>query len=202
MAALITYAIPTQRFETIRDAIGGIIAVELAGQKSITGEIIFNAGVFVERFIPFDNTELPSVNIYFESVNFSNNDHTSQTGDINYIIEVTTSGVNSSTTRADVQACKNCQKLMGKIRAILSAGEYRFLGLTQGIIQNKSIISIKMGQPTANHDSISSVSGQLILKVKANEINAELQPIEIGDIFSKFTVEETDLGIKILTINT
>ena len=90
MAALITYAIPTQRFETIRDAIGGIIAVELAGQKSITGEIIFNAGVFVERFIPFDNTELPSVNIYFESVNFSNNDHTSQTGDINYIIDVTT----------------------------------------------------------------------------------------------------------------
>ena len=57
MAALITYEIQEQNFEKVRDRIGAIIAEEILGQKAITRNDLFDAKVWIERSIPFDNTE-------------------------------------------------------------------------------------------------------------------------------------------------
>ena len=201
MASVINYIIPTQRFETIRDAIGVIIAQELAKQKILTSNTLFDAGVYVERFMTFDNTELPAVNIYFNDAKFSNQDMVSTTAENTYYIDVTTSSYDTSTNRGDKLASINCHKLLGVIRAILSSGEYRFLGLAQGIVQNKSITALEMSSPQPVGDGLHIISGRVSIKIKANETNNDLSSIALTEIFTNFTIEETGLGNKITILN-
>lgn len=202
MASVINYIIPTQKFETIRDAIGVILATELAKQKTLTTNILFDAPVYVERFVPFDNTEIPAVNVVYNDTKFTNQDHLSQTGESTYYIDVVTSANDSTSIRGDKQASINCQKLLGVIRAILSAGEYRFLGLAQGIVQNKTISDITISQPSFNGDSLHTISGRLTIRIKANETNSDLASIVLTEIFTNFTIDETGLGYKITILNT
>lgn len=201
MASVINYIIPTQRFETIRDAIGVIIAQELAKQKTLTTNVLFDAVTYVERFMPFDNTELPAVNVYFNDSKFSNQDHVSATAEMTFYVDVTTSAYDSASNRGDKQASINCHKLLGVLRAILSSGEYRFLGLSQGIIQQRAVTDLQMSAPQPIGDSLHVISGRLTLKIKANEINSDLSSIVLTEIFTNFTIEETGLGNKIKILN-
>ena len=201
MASVINYIIPTQKFETIRDAIGVILATELAKQKTLTTNVLFDAPVYVERFVSFDATEIPAVNVVYNDTKFTNQDHVSQTGESTYYVDVVTSANDSTSIRGDKQASINCHKLLGVIRTILSAGEYRFLGLTQGIVQNKTINSISISQPSSNGDGLHIISGRLEIKIKANESNNDLTSIDLTEIFTNFTIYETNFGNKITILN-
>lgn len=66
MATKITGVIPAQNFEAIRDAIAALLVLELAAQ-TITASV----KVWKERTIPFDLSELPAVNIYFDGAIYS-----------------------------------------------------------------------------------------------------------------------------------
>ena len=201
MAAKLNYIIPTQKFELIRDSIGVILATEIANQKLLTSNNLFDAVTYLERFVAFDPTELPAINVVYNDTKFTNQDMVSQTGENTYYIDVVTSAEDSSTMRGDKQASINCHKLLGVIRTILSAGEYRFLGLAQGIVQTKTISSISISQPSSNSDSLHVISGRLEIKIKANESNNDLPSIDLTEIFSNFTIEETNFGNKITILN-
>ena len=59
----ITQAIPPQAFEIIRNRIGLILAEEIDNQSILTYDPDLDLTVWVERTVPFDKTELPSVNV-------------------------------------------------------------------------------------------------------------------------------------------
>ena len=211
MASIIDNVIPTQRFETIRDLLGVVIATELAKQKTLTTDKLFDAGVWVERSLSFDaGTELPAVNISYKETQYSSKSLTSRLGDNLYTIEVIAKGKETETGRADYSASTQCHKLLGAIAYILSSAEYRFLGLedNQRFVQEMKVVEIKMYPPDPVYNPIHSgdemtvTAGRLIVSVKAGEEVSDLQSFEILDIYTDMQIEESEKGYKITIINT
>lgn len=202
MAALITYAIATQRFESIRDLIGGIIATEFAGQKTLTSNTLFDANVYIERFIAYDRTELPAINVFYVSSKNEAKTRYSDTMINTYYIDVSCYKDATTSERGDKLASIDCQKLLGAIRAILSSAEYQQLGLSSGILQHKEVTEIGITTPTQTNDGLNVITGRVVLTVKANEINGDLSHTHVGEINFNWLIEETNKGNKIKVTNT
>lgn len=208
MASLITISIPTQRFELIRDSIGLIIKEELTNQKLLTSNKLFDANVYIERFVSFNHTELPAVNVIYDETIFSNKDNNSSTGEHQFIIDVVTASEDSSTERGDKLATLDLHKLLGVIRYILDCLEYRFLGLPIGVVQSKMVTKIKSLSPdntynvTISNDSLNSISGRIFLRVRANELTGDLPTQTVTSVRTDFTLEDSGLGYRIVVNNT
>lgn len=213
MASKITSIIPSQRFETIRDAIGLIIKEEFVKQKALTGNVLFDADVYIERSVSFDaSTELPAVNVCFKEVLYSEKDIDSRLGSNIYTIEVTTKAHSTTTAndRADLRAATSLHKLLGAIAYILSSAEYLYLGFTPSsqVIKESLVKGIKIYppdpvyNPTQSTDALSVVSGMVSFQVVAPEVVTDLIGIQLQDIFTNFTIEDTNKGFKIEIINT
>lgn len=208
MASQINTIIPTQRFESIRDVIGLIIAEEFAKQKTLTSNTIFDATIWIERSLSFDAaTELPAVNICYRGTTYSNKDMKSRLGDNVYSIEVTSVGYASATERGDKSASVKLHKLLGVIAYILSSPEYRFLGLNVGIVMQSAVKEIKIYppdpvyNPTQSTDELSTVSGMILFSVNAAEEVGDMTGVEIDEIFSHMKIDNTEKGYKITIIN-
>jgi len=213
MASKITNIIPTQRFETIRDAIGLLLKEEFVKQKALTSNVIFDAGVYIERSTAFDAaTELPAVNICFKETQYSDEDIDSRVGVNKYSIEVTTKAGSSLTagSRSDLTAATDLHKLLGVIAYILSSAEYLYLGFTPAnqVIKSRRVVGIKIYppdpvyNPTQSTDELSVVSGLLMFEVIAPESVSDLVGVPLVDIYKSFTIEESGKGFKIEIINT
>lgn len=208
MASLINYIIPPQRFELIRDSIGLIIATELANQKTLTTNVLFDAKVYIERFISFGQQELPAINVIYDETMFSNKDNYSSTGDMQFFIDVVAVGITGKGIRGDTLASVNLHTLMGTIRVILDSLEYRFLGFEQGVVQSKMVTKIKALSPdntynvTVSNDSLSTISGRIFFKVRANEIVGDLPTQSVTGIDTTFTIEDSGEGYKVVVNNT
>ena len=72
MASIIDGIIPAQQYETIRDKIGLILYEELVNQFTLTTDEDLNVKVFVERFVAFDKTDFPCLNVVFSGGNYDN----------------------------------------------------------------------------------------------------------------------------------
>ena len=68
MASIISGIIPPQQFEIIRNKIGLILFEEIGNQFVLTADEKINAKIFVERFIPFDKTDFPCINVLLKSL--------------------------------------------------------------------------------------------------------------------------------------
>lgn len=202
MAAEINYTIPTQVFETIRDRIGLIITTELAKQYQLTSNTLFNAVVWVERFIAFDETEIPAVNIQFNRSRFTTKNHVAQTAELEYFIDVHLSATDSSSARGDVTATTKLHKLLGAIRYILSSAEYVTLGFTPGTVQRKEVTEIAIAPPTNPTDSAHLIMGRVSFTVQANEVVKQLEGYAVSEINSVAKLEYTEKGYKLKIENT
>lgn len=202
MAAIITNIIPEQNFEKVRDRIGLIIADEFVGQKTLTTNILFDAGVWVERFIPFDNSELPAVNVMFAGTNYENQDPLTSTGINKYYIDVHTHAEDTTSTRGDKVSMQNLHKLLGAIRYILSSIEYRTLGYnTSKFIQNRTVVNIDIYQPKDLGDGLHSATGRITIDVRFNESVGEAQPVDGEEYHTVLKLENTEKGFLYKVIN-
>lgn len=196
------YAIPTQNFEKIRDAIGVILAAEFAAQYTITSNALFQSQIWVERFIPFDVSEMPAILIMLDSIN-ENQDNPGRgfyTG--NYQIQVYTSGFENDSQRGDVLSSFNNHKLIGAIRYILSNPTYVRLGLNTHplTVLGTNISDIQFIKPNSD-DGNNSVVSQLTLQVRFNEDNGKVKPVDFEQVTSQVKLDETEKGY-LLTLTT
>jgi hypothetical protein len=207
MTAKINYIIPQQRFETIRDAIALILKEELAKQKALTTNILFDAGVFIERFVTFDHTECPAINVIYDETLFSNKDNFNNTGEMQFFIDIISVAQDSTTKRGDQLSSENLHKLMGVIRYILDSMEYRLLNLDAGIVQSKKVVRMRALSPdntynvSVSNDSLNSISGRIYFNVRASEAVSFSETITVTEIHSTFTIEDSGLGYKIVVNN-
>ena len=202
MAANINYIIPQQQFELIRDQIGLIIALELSNQYILQPtQDVLNAKVFLERFIPFDDTELPAINIYFDKETFSAKNHLSAVGDLQYNIDCHVLANDEDGKRGDYESSIKLHKLLGTIRYILASAEYLRLGLTAGIVEKKEITSIAVA-PSNVQDSNHINIGRISFSVRSSESVQELSGSPVESIQTNAKIESTDKGYTIKIINT
>jgi hypothetical protein len=191
MAAKITGAIPVQNFESIRDTIASILVLELAAQTLTT-----SLKVWKERIIPFDVSELPAVNVYFDTAPYDNHNAKNRRAVNHYIIDVHVNAKHTTGSDGDTLASVNAQRYAGIIMYILSSAEYYTLGYQPGIIANRRVESVTIGRIQQN-DAMHTVIAQIQFSVTANETVGDLTGMALTYAQTCIKIDTTEKGILI-----
>lgn len=189
--AKITDQIPEQNFEIIRDQIGAILTLELAAQD-VTQDI----KVWTERFISFNQSELPAINVSFDNVPYDNHNPKTRTGENEYFIDIYTKAKhegNSKDEKGDVIASRLAQRIAGIVAYILSSAEYYYLDFEPGLIQSRWISEIKVGK-LQEQDAVHTIVSRVTFKVKANENVGDLTGVAGLIATSQVKLDQTEKG--------
>jgi len=194
MAAIIPAAIPTQSFELIRNRIAEILVQELPAQATFLADTKINATVYVERYVSFDLTELPAVNVSLNRGLYAEQTQKSTDGTYTYNIDCHTSAKSTSAgARGDSLSMFQLQKLLGVCRGILEDTRYNTLGFARPFIESSKITTIDIGNATEG-DATSSVMGRLTLVVRANEQKGVVTPELIAGYDTQVKLGLTEKG--------
>lgn len=137
-------AIEKQLFEQVGLNVGRILAAEISSQATLKNNPLLNAVVWNERFTPFDNSEMPAVNVSFAG--YDNVEYNPVT-DMNkclYNIDVFTSGDaslnnDSEIVTGDLDSRTINKEIVGIIRAVLRSSKYKLLEVPKGRIRTHNI---------------------------------------------------------------
>jgi len=195
------FQIPIQNFEIIRDRIALIIATELENQYDLFGG--FNPSVWIERFIPFDISELPAVNIVLESLNLISKNPGKCTYEAKFNVQVSISSGDLYDQSGDVLSSIDCQKLSGQIRYILENPNNLRLQFhaNPSIVQGNEISEILISKPDEKDGNYSTIS-QLALKIRMEENNGVVVPLTGESYVTSMRIETTNKGLKLVINNT
>lgn len=200
--AKINQIITANNFESIRDRIAQILVLELANQKALTTNVLFDATVWTERFIPFDKTDLPAINVYFVNAPYDNQTPITRRGTNTYHIDIHVSNKHTTGIDGDKNSLLKVQKLLGVISEILSNPIYNTLDFGPGQIRNTTVNEIQVAQPRNDSDANQVATGRVVFQVVANETSSEIQPITASEYQTTVTLGETDKGYFYKIINT
>jgi hypothetical protein len=209
---MIPSVIPQQNFEKIRDRIGLIIFQELENQfdltnntdlerpLEVTGEYPESLLVYIDRVIPFDEAEMPVINVSYNGATYESNNPKYADGANTYFIDfyvkadANEDGVN---TDADRLAAIKLASIMGKVAFILRYSDYKTLGFAPGFIGNTKVASLNNLGPLRNdgqQDSNSCIVGRIVFEVRSIETVATIEPRNMEGFFTTVKLSLTDKG--------
>jgi hypothetical protein len=196
MNALINSQIQPRSFEVIRDQIGAILAVELKKQCELIGNLPdYKVTVWVERFIPFDHTDYPAVNVMLARGVFSGQTAIQADGTYTYNIDAHTKGKSNSAIKGDVLSMKRLQKIIGWCMAILNDPQYLCLGFHRPFIMSSRTGELIIADPEAK-DTEAVAMGRLSHNVKAPETYELSSPPMLAGNETIVKLVETEFGYK------
>ena len=190
---MITQAISPQAFELVRDRIGEILAFELAAQADFTYGEIPDLTVYSERFIPFDNTELPAINISLSRGLLDSQTAIQSDGTYRFNVDVHTLSPSSEGSPGDSEAMYKLHRLIGVVRAILEDPIYKTLGFVPPFVMNRHVDDIAIADPDSQ-DTSSVVMGRLIFVVRVPETVNLIVPNLISGYETNVKLALTDKG--------
>jgi hypothetical protein len=185
--------IQSQAFQVLLIRIGEILAEEVAHQYELLPDEDINAPVFLERFIPFDKTELPVINVSLSQGDLGNQIAFQSNGTYRFAIDCHTSAQNTEENNADSAAMMKLQRLLGLCRAILEDPRYKTLGYPMPFISRRLVESISIAPPNAQ-DAAGTVMGRLSLVVMAPETTSLIVPPLLAGYKTDMKLELTDKG--------
>ena len=195
MAAQITTPIGSRAFELIRQQIGAILADELPQQATLNADPNLNAEVFVERFKPVGDEEVPVVIVGFSDLAPGLKTASSTDGNMTFLIDCYEKAKSTDAEKqADKSATIKLQRLIGVIYGILSHHKYRTLGFQAPFIEHTEIKDIKVAQPKNAKDASSVVMGRIEFIVRAPDKNTASDPVIIDGYSTQALLDLTDLG--------
>ncbi len=198
MSSVINSIIPPQSFEIVRDRIGRIIYEEMANQFALTSNQDFNVQNWIERFLPFDKTELPSINVMLAEGQYSGQTQIQSDGTYRYYIDVYVHAKTDANDAGDSKATFKLHRLLGLCRAIIEDPRYKTLGFTTppGFIMNRHYESLNIREPIQKeHDALSSVMGRLTLSVKVPELPGGFVPtVQVRTTKTTVKLSSTEKG--------
>lgn len=171
MPAKITQEIAPQSYELARDKIVQILQVEMQGQYALNNSNPNIQQVWCERFVSFDETEFPAINVNIARGEYSNANQRKADGWYTINIDVYTTAQTTDDARADKAAMLLMHKIVGMCRAILSSPVYNILDLPVGIVGRTAVDKFFVGAKSQDSvpDALSSVVGRLQFNVLAIE---------------------------------
>ena len=194
MASIIDGIIPAQQYETIRDKIGLILYEELVNQFTLTTDEDLNVKVFVERFVAFDKTDFPCLNVVFSGGNYDNKNTTTVDGEYSFFIDAYCAAKTTTTESGDSKASFKLQRLLGVCRAILENPQYRNLKLDICKTGSVGVKSIAISQPENKQDATSTIMGRLTFNVRALEDTLLLDALPIDNWKTQVKLNLTEKG--------
>lgn len=168
--SVITGIIGEQSFEAVRDRVGAILADELDMQGYLTSDVLFDSTVYLERFVRFNPSELPAVNVSIARGSLDNHDQESTDNTVLIFIECHTKAKSGPGVDGDTKSVKLMQKLIGTCRAILEDSRYKTLGFEPPFVMNRHCVEMLFNVPVTE-DSESTCMGRLVLSVRVPEGN-------------------------------
>lgn len=174
MSAIIDGVLQPQAFEIIRDRIGRIIADEMANQYAQSANQNLNVQNWIERFIPFDETEMPSINVMFAEGAYGGQTAIQMDGTYRYYVDIYHYSKSQKNDGGDARAMRKLHQLLGVCRAIIHDPRYRTLGFAPPFIMNRHVEGIQIKDPTQRESQQQDVNhvvmGRLTVSVKAPEV--------------------------------
>lgn len=195
--ALIPGIIPTQAFETIRDAIASILYTEIRNQETLSGNTyIQEDSYYSERFLKPDETEFPLLNIQFAGGGYGNKDMTRVDGSYVYYIAVYTSSKSDANDGGDKKATHKLHRVLGLIRAILENPIYYNLAFIQPVVLESLVSNIRIPKNDEFTDAAYSIMGYVEYTVRVNEFVNLLEPIPLASSITQVKLYLTDKGYR------
>lgn len=189
----INHIILPQNYEFVRDRIAEIITDELHNQLLLTGEYDIDAEVYVERTTPFDESELPAVNICLDSGSWGNKHQGSVVGTYIFNIDCVTSAKATKSGPGDTASTIKSQRIAGLCRSILEDPIYKTLGFTPPFISKTFCSDIKFGSagsPDAKNIVVSRISFHTVV----NETSDLIIPNLIEGYQTVVKIDNTSKG--------
>lgn len=199
--AVITNIIPPQADELIRDQVGKILRDEITSQMMMynTDAIIY--GVWADRVMPFDENELPAINVSTPKGDYDNWHQGSKDGVFTLFIDVhTQSPADGKTTGGDVLANFAMKRLLGVCQYILSDPQYKTLGFAPGaFIQWVRVIGYDVRPHYVDENgrasaALNTAMGRLVITVKANQTNTLITPVPLQSSITTVQLNSTSKG--------
>lgn len=199
--AVINTQIPQQNFELVQERIGEILANEILNQFTLfptpmallEGLVVWN-----NRYVPFDKSELPAINISLGSGQYGGQTVKSDDGTYQYNIDVFTNAKGTEDENGDQLAVAKLHRILGIVRAILRNPKFKTLGYETppGFIMGiPRVESIQF--PTQDpEDTARNVMGRLVFSVKMPETTELIDPDLIYGYETIVKLAETDKGYR------
>lgn len=196
--SVINKPIKPQAFEIVRDRIGRILADELNNQGQISyDKDLMRVKVWMERFLQFDKTEVPAINVMLAQGDYSGQTAIQHDGTYRYFIDCYFGAKAGTDGPGDVKAMFKLHKLLGVCRAIIMDPRYITLGFAtpKGFIMNRHFESLNIQNPNEReHDADNNVMGRLTLSVKVPEASDPITFTNIKEFVTNVKLDETDKG--------
>jgi len=191
--SVINEIIGEQSFEVVRDRVGEILADELAYQGYLVDNNLFDATVYLERFVRFNASELPAINVSVARGALDNHDQESTDNTVTIFIECHAKAKSGTGVNGDTESVKRMQKLVGTCRAILEDSRYKTLGFAPPFVMNRHCSEMLFNVPVTD-DSESTCMGRLVLSVRIPESNGLAVPRLLNGYQTTVKISTTEEG--------
>ena len=189
--AVINNPILQREFERVRERIFVVLADELPNQATLNpAEPFLSPMIGMERMIRLDKSNGPFVNIKCATGEYSNYKLLAKDGTYTYFIDCYMDGTNTDTKRADTEAQRRLQRLVGVIDGILSSTKYVTLGWERPSISRAEVTEIIFPDDTEQNAS-NYVMARLIYSVRIPETVAEFEPNVIAGYVTQQLIDDT-----------
>ncbi len=193
--SVIDKPIQPQAFEIVRDRLGRILTDELDNQFQIQYDPDLKVKSWIERFVPYDSTELPSINVTMAEGSYGGQTSIQSDGTYKYFVDAYVHAKSTKAMGGDAKATRKLHRLLGVCRAIIEDARYIRLGFAPGFVMNRHIESIQIQNPSnKEHDAESSIMGRLTVIVKVPEVTTYVQPVNLAGLDTTIKLAETDKG--------
>ena len=190
-------AITPRAYELIRDKIGLILATELPKQATLNADTRLNSTVFVERFVPVEDSEILDSALVIVSLSdssFGLETNYTVDGEFTFYIDCYEKAKATAGNKADERASFRLQRIAGVIHGILSDSQFNTLKFARPFIENTTIKSIKIADPKNAMDASSVVMARIEFVVRAAESKQLIDPVPIVGYTTQAVLGLTDLG--------
>jgi hypothetical protein len=192
--SIIKAIIPAQSFEILRDRICEILTDEISNQYTLTQDENLKLKVWRERTIPFDQTELPAVNVMLVRGESENKNAPSVNVTYTFYIECHAKSKTTSSERGDTNASIRNHQITGVVRAILDDAQYKTLGFNPPFIGKKRVLSIDFANAETTTEMLSIAPSRLAFQVTVPETVAMKDISLIAGYQSKLKLNDSEKG--------
>jgi hypothetical protein len=192
--SIITEPIGLGGFEIVRDRIGAILYDELANQLAMRyDEWLDVERVYLGRYVNFNESELPAINVGVGRLDLDNHDVTQADGTGIYWIDCHMGAVSSENIDGGSLAVARMHDLVNVCMGILQHSEYKTLGFAPPFIMYRRVMQLLFNPPETK-DSFSTVVGRIVMHVKAPETFGLYIPRDIESYKTVVKMHESERG--------
>jgi hypothetical protein len=201
MAAKLLYSIGQANFELVRDRIATILKEECDAQATRQSNTELTGTFYIERFKAINESEGTVIVVSVDNCNYDDQTAVSQSNEVHYNIDIYNDKIQTSSADGYELSSKENARLAGMIRHILQSPQYDRLLFTNGIVERRSVKTIRFARVSDEQDAYYSRMSRIDFVVKVNETVTGISPIVADGYDTQIKIESTSKGYK-LTYNT